>query len=47
VSAEVGCKAIIKATEKEGANYYVPAWPWALLCRLMKIGPLSFIAKMS
>ena len=47
VSTEVGCKAIIKATEKEGANYYVPAWPWALLCRLMKIAPLSFIAKMS
>ncbi len=47
VDTDVGCKAIIKATEKEGANYFVPSWPWALLCRLMKIAPLKLIAKMS
>ena len=47
VSAEVGCRAILNAIEKEGANYYVPSWPWAIMCRLMKLAPLSLIAKMS
>ena len=47
VDAETGCRAILKAIEKEGANYFVPAWPWAILCRLMKVAPLSLIAKMS
>ncbi len=47
VDTETGCRAILKAIEKEGANYYVPSWPWALMCRFMKIAPLSFMAKMS
>lgn len=47
VDTETGVKSIIKAIEKEGANAYVPGWPWALACRLMKIAPLSFMAKMS
>ena len=47
VDTETGVKAIIKAIEKEGANAYVPGWPWALMCRLMKFAPLSFMAKMS
>lgn len=47
VSTEVGCKAIIKAIEKEGANSYVPSWPWAFMQLLMRIAPLSLLAKMS
>jgi short-subunit dehydrogenase len=47
VDTETGCKAIIKAIEKEGANSYVPAWPWAILNRVMRIMPLSWLAKMS
>lgn len=47
VDAETGCRSILKAIEKEGANYFVPGWPWAILCRLMKVAPLSLIAKMS
>ncbi|WP_100643169.1 SDR family oxidoreductase [Alteromonas facilis] len=47
VDTETGCKAIVKAIEKESANSYVPAWPWALFYRLMKIAPLSMLAKMS
>ncbi len=47
VDTETGCRGIIKAIEKEGANYYVPVWPWAIMARLMKIAPLRFIAKMS
>lgn len=47
VDTETGCKAIVKAIEKEGANSYVPSWPWSVLFRLMKIAPLSQLAKMS
>ena len=47
VDAETGCKAIIKAIEKEGASYYVPGWPWALMARLMKIMPAAMLSKMS
>ena len=47
VDTETGCRAIIKSIEKEGANYFVPSWPWAILCRAMKFAPLRWIAKMS
>lgn len=47
VDTETGCRAMIKAIEKEGANYFVPAWPWAIMARLMKVAPLSMLAKMS
>lgn len=47
VDTETGCKAIIKAIENEGANSYVPTWPWAILSRVMRIAPLSWLAKMS
>jgi short-subunit dehydrogenase len=47
VDTETGCKAILKAIEKEGANYYVPVWPWAIMCRLMRFAPLRMLAKMS
>ena len=30
VDTETGCRSILKAIEKEGANYYVPGWPWEL-----------------
>jgi len=47
VDAETGCKALIKAIEKEGANSYVPGWPWALIQLIMRIAPRSMLAKMS
>lgn len=47
VDTETGCKAILKAIEKEGANYYVPSWPWAIVTRLMKVFSLNMMAKMS
>ena len=47
VDTETGCKAILKAINKEGANYFVPGWPWAIMCRLMKFAPLSMLKKMS
>lgn len=47
VDTETGTKAIVKAIEKEGANYYVPTWPWAIMARLMKLMSLRQLAKMS
>lgn len=47
VDTETGCKAIIKAIEKEGANSYVPSWPWSVIQLFMRIAPLSMLAKMS
>ena len=47
VDTEVGCRAIVKAIEKEGANSYVPSWPWSIMVRILKIAPLSWLKKMS
>ena len=47
VDTEVGCKAIVKAIEKEGANSYVPSWPWSIMVRILKVAPLSWLKKMS
>ena len=47
VDTETGCKALVKAIEKEKAEAYVPEWPWAALGFLMKRLPLKYVAKMS
>ncbi len=47
VDTETGCRAILKAIDKEGGNYYVPSWPWEIMARLMKIAPLTLLTKMS
>ena len=46
VDTDVGCRAMIKAIEKEKANAYVPFWPWALLRYAMAVAPLSLLRKM-
>ncbi|WP_086930286.1 SDR family oxidoreductase [Agarilytica rhodophyticola] len=43
VDTETGCKAIVKAIEKEGANSYVPAWPWLPIRYVLSIAPLSWL----
>ncbi|TQV76595.1 SDR family oxidoreductase [Aliikangiella marina] len=47
VDTDVGCRAMVKAMEKEPANCYVPSWPWSVMYRLMKVMPDSMIAKFS
>ncbi len=47
VDTETGTRAIVTAIEKEKANAFVPAWPWALMRYVMKVMPLSMMAKMS
>jgi short-subunit dehydrogenase len=47
VDTETGCKAMVKAIEKEGGNSYVPAWPWVFMQFILRIVPLSMLKKMS
>jgi short-subunit dehydrogenase len=47
VDTDVGCRAMVKAIEKEKANAFVPGWPWSLLHWVMRIAPASTIRKMS
>lgn len=47
VDIDTGCKALVKAIEKEPAKAYVPAWPWAPLGFAMKVLPLALVRKMS
>jgi short-subunit dehydrogenase len=47
VDTETGCKALVKAINKEKANGFVPSWPWAFLHWILRIAPLSTIRKMS
>jgi short-subunit dehydrogenase len=47
VDTETGCKALVKAIQKEKANAYVPSYPWAILHWLLRVAPISMIRKMS
>ncbi|RUO80824.1 short chain dehydrogenase [Idiomarina tyrosinivorans] len=47
VDTDVGCRALVKAIEKERDNSYVPTWPWALLHWWLRIAPKSTIRAMS
>jgi short-subunit dehydrogenase len=47
VDTETGCKAMVKAIEKEVATSFVPTWPWALFRYIARIAPLSLLAKLS
>lgn len=43
VDTESGCRALVKAIEKEKAEAFVPAWPWTLMGPLMKVLPLKVV----
>ena len=47
VDLETGCKAIVKAIDKEKGNVYVPSYPWAFLHWILRVSPLRLIRKMS
>ena len=47
VDTETGCRALVKAIEKEKATACVPAWPWTVIGMLMRNLPLSVVKKMS
>ena len=47
VDADVGCRSIIGAIERERANAFVPFWPWALLRPVMRVAPLAALKRLS
>lgn len=47
VNAEKGCKAMIKAIEKEVDVAFVPTWPWAMMRYVMKVLPLWVMYRLS
>ncbi|MBV1908846.1 MAG: SDR family oxidoreductase [Kangiellaceae bacterium] len=47
VDTETGCKAMVKAINKEKANAFVPGWPWAILHWILRIVPASSLKGMS
>ncbi|WP_438865456.1 SDR family oxidoreductase [Neptunicella sp.] len=47
VDTVTGCQAMLKAIESEKASAFVPVWPWAWMRFILKVAPLSWLAKMS
>lgn len=47
VDVETGCKAIVKAIEKEVNVAFLPTWPWAVMRYVLPILPLSLMRKFS
>lgn len=47
VDTETGCRALVRAIEREKAKAYVPAWPWTVMAFFMKRMPLALVAKMA
>ncbi|GIU53820.1 MULTISPECIES: SDR family oxidoreductase [Shewanella] len=47
VDAETGCRAMVKAINKEPANCYVPSYPWAFIQLILRILPDKLLRKMS
>ncbi|MDQ3156488.1 MAG: SDR family oxidoreductase [Actinomycetota bacterium] len=46
VDTETGCKALVKAIDKEVAEAAVPTWPWAPLSTVIRHAPLGVVRKM-
>lgn len=46
VDTETGCKALVKAIEREKPTACVPAWPWTAVGFLMRNLPLSLVKKL-
>jgi short-subunit dehydrogenase len=47
VDTATGCRAMVRAIERETAESYVPSWPWAAIGVLLRNLPLKVIARMS
>lgn len=46
VDLDTGCRALVKAIDREPAKAFVPGWPWAWLARVMGWLPLGALARM-
>lgn len=47
VDSITGCRALVKAIEREPVKAYVPGWPWGVVGFLMRHLPLPLIVKMT
>jgi len=45
VDAETGCRAIVRAIEREKPVSFVPRWPWTPIAFLLKRAPLGLILR--
>jgi len=46
VDTETGCRALVKAIEREVVDAAIPTWPWAPLGQVMKHAPLGVVRRM-
>lgn len=47
VDTETGCRAMVKAIEREKAVAFVPWWPWVPMRWLARVAPVSWLRRMS
>ena len=47
VDTETGCRALVRAIEREPAEAYVPRWPWLPLGALLRRLPLRIVSRLS
>ncbi|TWB51169.1 SDR family oxidoreductase [Nitrospirillum viridazoti] len=47
IPGDVGSRLLVRAIEREPAKAYVPAWPWAYMAPIMRLLPLSLVAKLA
>jgi short-subunit dehydrogenase len=46
VDTETGCRALVRAIDKEPVQAKVPAWPWVPMGVLMRVLPLKWVARL-
>lgn len=46
VDTATGCRAMVRAIEREPALAYIPRWPWAPIAFLMRRLPLSLLVRL-
>jgi len=47
VDTETGCKALVKAINKEKANSFVPGWPWSIVQGVLRVIPSKMLRSFS
>ena len=47
VDTETGCKAMVKAIEREVTESAIPPWPWSPLSQFMKHAPIGVLRRMT
>lgn len=47
IDTETGCRALVRAIEREPAQAYVPAWPWWLYGQIAKCLPWQWLDRLA